>query len=30
VIKRAFRELWRFRKRLWRAGPGFAALAEQE
>jgi hypothetical protein len=30
VIKRAFRELWRFRQRLWRESPGFAAPAGQE
>jgi glycosyltransferase involved in cell wall biosynthesis len=30
VIKRAFRELWRFRTRLWRQGPGLPALAGQE
>jgi hypothetical protein len=30
VIKRAFGELWRFRKRLWRESPGLATPAGQE
>jgi hypothetical protein len=30
VIKRAFRELWQFRRRLWQEGPDLAAPAGQE
>jgi glycosyltransferase involved in cell wall biosynthesis len=29
VIKRAFRELWQFRRRLWREGPGLPAAGQE-